>query len=392
MSSLLALISGITERDEEAYSASKKIWDSIAKPLGSLGAFEEMVSEMAALKGDAFVKADKAALLVFCADNGVVNEGVSQTGPEATKSVMKALSENLSTVSFMAEGLLIDIIPVDMGVRDEEGRLCEAERNSLKEVLGPLTNDQRRDSSFRRWKDSGENIDGSYRILNRRILNGTGNILIEPAMGLYDCEKAVMAGAELVRELKELGFEIVLTGEMGIGNTTTSAAVASVLTGEKEECFVGRGAGLSSEGLSRKLSVVRDAIRRAGLCRDDVLKALSELGGLDIAALCGVFLGGAYYKLPVVIDGYISAVAALCAYRLCPLSGKAMIASHKSFENGGGRLLDYIGKRAVIDADMRLGEGSGAVMLLPLLRSALNVYNSGHDFESLGIEPYRRLS
>ncbi|MCR4656279.1 MAG: nicotinate-nucleotide--dimethylbenzimidazole phosphoribosyltransferase [Lachnospiraceae bacterium] len=381
MSRLDEVLSGITERDKKAYLASKAKWDSIAKPLGSLGAFEEMVSEIAALRGSASVCVNKPVLLVFCADNGVVNEGVSQTGSAVTLSVMKALGKRESTVSFMAKGTGCEVLPVDVGVLDENEAggdgvsLSERETGTLSEVLGPSENEEA----------------GRLRILNRRIINGTGDIFKMPAMTGDDCERAVMAGIDLVQELKELGYDCILTGEMGIGNTTTSAAVASALTGEAPERFVGRGAGIPSDKLSKKLSVVKEALRVNRPDGKDPIDVISKVGGLDIAALCGVFLGGARYGIPVIIDGYISSVAALCAYRLSPLSGKAMFASHISAESGGDYLTGLLKKDAVISAGMYLGEGSGALMLLSLLQRVLNVYESGHDFGRLGIEPYKRF-
>ncbi len=413
MNRLDEVLSGITERDEEAYLASKIRWDSIAKPLGSLGAFEEMVSQIAALKGSTEVTIDKPVLLVFCADNGVVGEGVSQSGPEVTLSVMKALGSGESTVSFMAEGIGLEVLPVDVGVLDKAE--AESENTLILDKTGdifadveiPLYNSikptetdvsdnskslaEAEPAVLREvLKLSGGETSGRLRVLNRRILNGTGDIMKMPAMKRGDCERALTVGIDLVKELKELGFDCILTGEMGIANTTTSAAVASALTGEEPEWFVGRGAGLSSDKLSRKLFVVKEALRVNKPDAQDPIDVISKVGGLDIAALCGVFLGGAYYGLPVIIDGYISSVAALCAYKLCPLSGKAMLASHKSAENGGGYLLECLGKDAMITAGMYLGEGSGAVMLLSLLQRVLKVYGSCHDFGKLGIEPYKR--
>ena len=178
---------------------------------------------------------------------------------------------------------------------------------------------------------------------------------------------------------------------MGIGNTTTSAAVASVLTGKDPSFFVGRGAGLPDEKLKRKLEIVKRAIAFHNPDPEDIIGVLSAVGGFDIAGLCGMFLGGAIEKVPVVIDGYICSVAALCAYRLNPLSKKAMIASHLTAEQGGQLIIEELGKKAVIQADMHLGEGGGAIMLFPMLKMALAVYNSGHVFDQLGIEAYQRF-
>ena len=376
---LREITEGITPPDHKAYREALKRWDALAKPIGSLGAFEEMISALAALKGSADISLEKPVLTVVCADNGVVSEGVSQSGQEVTLSVMKALSKHESTVSFMAEDTGITVIPVDAGVNlSLQGLREEDEISGLPELLD--------------YDGEGNGRTDKYRILNRRILNGTADILKGPAMSRQDCLKAVLSGISLVRELKEAGADMVLTGEMGIGNTTTSAAVACVLTKEAPELLVGRGAGLPDDKLEKKLWVVKEALRINKPDGRDPIDVIAKVGGPDIAMLTGIFLGGARFGVPAVIDGYISQTAALCAKGISASCLKAMIASHSSAETGGDLLLEHLGKRAVIGAGMRLGEGSGAVMLYMLLKSALNVYNSGHIFERLGIEPYVRYN
>ena len=374
---IYSLIHQITPADSKEIHAARRKWDSIAKPLGSLGAFEDIIAEMAGLMSTAEVSVKKPVLAVLCADNGVVEEGVSQSGQEVTLSVMRALAERKSTVSFMAEETGCEVIPVDVGVCLEDESNISCEIKDIEELCN--------------WTDKDSNDNKRLRILDRRTRNGTGNIAKEPAMTREECIKAVLNGISLVRDLKNKGFDLILTGEMGIGNTTTSAAVASVLTGKDPSFFVGRGAGLPDEKLKRKLEIVKRAIAFHNPDPEDIIGVLSAVGGLDIAGLCGMFLGGAIEKVPVVIDGYISSVAALCAYRLNPLSKKAMIASHLTAEQGGQLIIEELGKKAVIQADMHLGEGGGAMMMLPMLKMALAVYNSGHVFDQLGIEAYQRF-
>lgn len=374
---IYSLINQIAPADLKAIQAARTKWDSIAKPLGSLGTFEDIIAEMAGLMSTAEVSVKKPVLAVLCADNGVVEEGVSQSGQEVTLSVMRALAERKSTVSFMAEETGCEVIPVDVGVCFEDESNISCEVKDIEELCN--------------WTDKDSNDNKRLRILDRRIRNGTGNITKEPAMTGEECIKAVLNGISLVRDLKNKGFDLILTGEMGIGNTTTSAAVASVLTGKDPSFFVGRGAGLPDEKLKRKLEIVKRAIAFHNPDPEDIIGVLSAIGGLDIACLCGMFLGGAIEKVPVVIDGYISSVAALCAYRLNPLSKKAMIASHLTAEQGGRLIIEELGKKAVIQADMHLGEGGGAMMMLPMLKMALAVYNSGHVFDQLGIEAYQRF-
>lgn len=349
MLSLNELIKNIKPADECAAGAARKHWDSLAKPLGSLGLLEDAVVRIAALTGESDVRLEKRVLLVLCADNGVIKQGVSQSDESVTAAVANALGAGTSTVNYMARTARCEVLPVDMGIL---------------------------------------NYPGAENVLSRRIRNGTGNIALEPAMTREECIRAVETGADLVREQAEKGAKIILTGEMGIGNTTTSCAVISVLTGAKPELITGRGAGLSDEGLRRKLAAIKQAIEVNAPDKNDAVDILAKVGGLDLAGLCGVFLGGAYYRVPVVIDGLISSAAALCAAALCENAKCAMLASHLSSETAGAFVLDALGLKPLITAGMHLGEGSGAVAALPLLDMALAVYNSGHTFGHLGIDAY----
>ena len=175
---------------------------------------------------------------------------------------------------------------------------------------------------------------------------------------------------------------------MGIGNTTTSSAVACALLNRPVAEMTGRGAGLSDKGLERKLWAVETALERNRPNPMDPLDVLSKVGGFDIAGLCGVCLGGALYRVPIMMDGFISTVAALCALRLCPEAGKAMFASHVSAEPAGQLILDALGKRPLITAGMRLGEGTGAVCAIPMLDMALSLYQDGTTFDGTGIQAY----
>lgn len=324
-------------------------WDSLAKPLGSLGLLEEAVVQIAALTGSAEVDLSRRALLVLCADNGVVARGVTQTDSSVTAAVARALAAGESTVCHMARTADCRVVPVDMGILD---------------------------------------FPGAPGVLDRRVRNGTADITLGPAMSREECIRAIRTGMELVREQKEAGTSIVAAGEMGIGNTATSSAAASVLLGRPSGPLVGRGAGLSDAGLSRKRAAVERAVQVNRPNPADPVDVLSKVGGLDLAGLCGVYLGGAKYRLPVLLDGFISTVAALCAVRLWPECSGALLASHVSAEPAGALVLEALGKKPLITAGMRLGEGSGAVAALPLLDMALAVYHSGHTFGKMGMEPY----
>ena len=232
---------------------------------------------------------------------------------------------------------------------------------------------------------AGEKVEG---VLDRRIADGTADFTQGPAMTREQALLAIETGMALVRDAREAGFSLLATGEMGIGNTTTSSAVAAVLLGEPVERMTGRGAGLSDAGLGRKLDAIRRGIARNRPNAGDALDVLGKLGGLDIAGLCGVFLGGARYRVPIVMDGFISGVAALCAVRLCPKADAAIFASHASSEPAARRVMEALGKRPLITAGMHLGEGTGAVASIPLWDMALAVYQGCYSFAEGGIAPY----
>ena len=342
-------ISQITPPNEAARAQAQARWNALAKPLGSLGLLEEQLSAIAALTGSPEISLDRPVLLVYCGDNGVVAQGVSQSGPEVTAAVAMALGRGESTVCHMAAVPGCQVIPVDVGMLDFPG--------------GPG-------------------------ILNRRVRSGTGDITQGPAMERWECLRAMEVGMELVCEAKRKGSHLVLTGEMGIGNTTTSSALVSVLLGLPPEQVTGRGAGLSDEGLVRKRQAIRQAIEQNKPSSQDPIDVLTKVGGLELAALCGTFLGGALYGVPILMDGFISSAAALCALGLCPNAGKAIFASHASGEPASRMVLEALGLRPLITAEMRLGEGSGAVAALSLLQQALGVYRSGQTFARLGIDAY----
>ncbi len=341
-------IQAVTGPDEAAAEAAREHWDSLAKPLGSLGVLEEHVVRIAGLTGSQEVRLENGVLLVFCADNGVIAQGVSQSDASVTAAVASALGRGDSTVNHMAACANCRVIPVNVGMAS----------------------------------------DTPPGVLHRCVQAGTGDIATGPAMDRETCEKTILTGMELARAQKEAGADILLLGEMGIGNTTTSSAVASVLLGMEPEVLTGRGAGLSDAGLQRKLAAIRRAITVNAPDPKDPVEVLRTVGGLDLAAICGAVLGGALYRVPVLLDGVITNVAALCAVRLCPAARDALLASHCSREPAAGLLLKELGLKPCISAGLRLGEGSGAVLALPLLDQALAVYHSGHTFGALGIDAY----
>ena len=218
--------------------------------------------------------------------------------------------------------------------------------------------------------------------------NGTRNLSKEPAMTKEQLIFALEAGINAAQKAKEDGIQIVVIGEMGIGNTTTSAAVASILLNQDPHLMTGRGSGLSDEGLKRKIHVIEQCIEVNEPDPKDPLDVLAKAGGFDIAAMCGVILGCAAVGLPVVLDGVISCTAGCCAKAIASETLDYMIPSHVSNEPAGRAILDFLGMHGPIDAHMALGEGTGGVMLLPLLEMALKLYHGTHSFENIGIDAY----
>lgn len=344
---LSALENRITAPDSAAIAQARSRWDSIAKPLGSLGLLEDAVVQIAGLTGNANVQLKKRRVLVFCADNGVVAEGVTQTGQEVTALVAGNIAAGKASVCHMAEAAGADVLPVDVGM--------------IKPAPG---------------------------VLDRRISAGTANMAKGPAMTREQALAAIKCGMDLVRESAEKGISLILTGEMGIGNTTTSSAMCSVFLNLPVSAVTGRGAGLSNTALVNKIDVIERALRINQPDPADPLDVLSKLGGYDIAAMTGVFLGGAVYRVPVMIDGFISAVSALTAARICPKCRCAMLATHVSAEPAAVKVLDTLALKPMICAGLRLGEGTGALCALPMLDMALSVYHNMSTFQGIGMQAY----
>ena len=342
------LLSTITPPDETARAAAHAHWASLAKPLGGLGALEALLEEAAALTGTAQLDFSRRAVLVLCADNGVVAQGVSQTDQSVTRAVAENLAARRTSVCQMAKTARCEVVPVDMGM-------------------------------------AGDAVPG---VVNCRIAAGTQDFTQGPAMTRAEAIGAIAAGIALVRTQKAQGVQLLATGEMGIGNTTTSSAVAAVLLGQPIETMTGRGAGLSDEGLARKMDAIRRGIAVNTPDAADPLDVLAKLGGFDLAGLCGVFLGGALEGIPVLMDGFISGVAALCAVQLCPAAAKAVFASHCSSEPAARLVLEALGKAPLLTAGLHLGEGTGAVASIPLWDMALAVYDHCYSFAEGGITPY----
>ncbi len=323
-------------------------WDAVAKPLHGLGRLEDAVARMA---GVAPLRREyRKAVAVFCADNGVVAQGVTQTDSAVTALVAANMLRGAASVCCMAGVAGAEVFPVDAGMATE--------------------------------------VEGLRSI---KVARGTRDLSREPAMTRQQCLSVLLAGMDMARELGERGFTLLAAGEMGIGNTTTSSAVAAALLGRSAGEVTGRGAGLSDRGLERKIAVIDSALALHRPDPADPVDVLAKVGGYDIAAMAGFYLGCARHRIPAVMDGFISTVAALAAVRLCPAAGDALVASHLSAEPGAGFVMEALGQPPLLCLGMALGEGTGAVSAMPLLDMALRVYFDMPSFDGIGIEAYRPL-
>lgn len=338
-----ALVRAVAPLDRGTMTAAEVYQARLAKPPGSLGRLEELSIQLAGITGRVHNALNKKQLLVFAADNGVVAEGVSSTPQSVTKQQTINLMRGKTGAAVLAKHFGCDLTVCDVGVN----------------------------------ADIYEST-----VLNRKIAYGTQNICTGPAMTREQTLQAILTGAEIARTVDA---DVIGVGEMGIGNTTTSSAVLAVLLRADVEAVTGRGGGITEESFRKKKAVIRTAIEVNRPDRDDVVGVLSKVGGFDLAAMCGAFLGAAAARRPAVIDGLISAAAALCAVRLCPNVRGYLVPSHASFEIGYRLAMEAMDLRPLFDLGMRLGEGSGCPLAFQVLDAACAVINDMATFDEAGI-------
>ena len=338
-----ALVREVLPLDRGAMTAAEEYQARLAKPPGSLGRLEEISIQLAGITGRVHNALNKKQLLVFAADNGVVAEGVSSAPQSVTKQQTINLMRGKTGAAVLAKHFGCGLTVCDVGVN----------------------------------ADIYESA-----VLNRKIAYGTQNICTGPAMTREQTLQAILTGAEIARTVDA---DVIGVGEMGIGNTTTSSAVLAVLLGTDVEAVTGRGGGITEESFRKKKAVIRTAIEVNRPDRDDVVGVLSKVGGFDLAAMCGAFLGAAAARRPAVIDGLISAAAALCAVRLCPNVRGYLVPSHASFEIGYRLAMEAMDLRPLFDLGMRLGEGSGCPLAFQVLDAACAVINDMATFDEAGI-------
>jgi nicotinate-nucleotide--dimethylbenzimidazole phosphoribosyltransferase len=335
----------IPDLDHAAMREASERQSRLTKPLGSLGRLEELSVRVAGMTGRLDPPLDKAVVFTLAADHGVAAEGVSAYPPEVTAQMVANFLRGGAAINVLARGAGARVIVADLGVK------------------GDLAQDPGL-STF-------------------KVRRGTASITRGPAMTLDEASRALEIGRRLVREQE---VDIAITGDMGIGNTTASAAIVCAVTGLDAGEVVGRGTGVDDAGLERKLRAVREALRvNADAIARGPLELLAAVGGLEIAGLVGVILEAAHSRKPVIIDGFISGAAAVVAAAIAPSVTDYLIASHRSHELGHGEVLKRLGLHPLLDLDLRLGEGTGGVLALPLVRASMRLLNEMATFEDAGV-------
>jgi nicotinate-nucleotide--dimethylbenzimidazole phosphoribosyltransferase len=347
MYSLFETVKQIASPDNDAIKQAWIKLNGLSKPVGSLGKLEEIAAKMAGITGRLDNKINKKTIIIMCADNGVCDEGISSCPQDVTATVTRNFLKGITGVCVLARTAKADITVVDIGVKEN---FTEKE------------------------------------IINRKLMYGTNNIRFGQAMPRETAIKAIETGIEMVDDLVSKGYNLFGTGEMGIGNTTTAAAVLCVLSGMDPEIVVGKGAGLTDDQLQNKKRVVADALKVNSPFDGDTIDILAKVGGLDIAGMCGSFIGAAKNRVPIVIDGFISSVAALCAIKLNPEIKGFIFPSHLSAEHGAKYVMEKLQLEPMLNMDMRLGEGTGCALEFMIIEAALNIINEMPTFEEAEIE------
>lgn len=339
MKRLEEILKEITVLNKNSMNKCQKIWDSKMKPVGSLGVMENIVLKLAGIFEDSFENIKtKGCHIVAAADNGIIDEGVSSCPVEYTRIVSEAMLNNTAAIGIMCNTLGIDLKVVDTGIKTEIKRKYP-------------------------------------NLYEMKVMNGTENFYRTPAMTMEQAVGAVENGIFFMEEL-ENDYDIFSTGEMGIGNTTTSSAVLYSLTKSSIEEVVGRGGGLSDESLITKKKVIFESCVKYNTFQLDTLEILADVGGLDIAFLTGLYIGAAKCRKLILVDGFISSVAALAACKLNPLVKDYLLITHLSEEPGMKIVLRELGAEPFLNMNLRLGEGTGAVLAYPIIKSALEVYKN----------------
>lgn len=346
------ILAGIHPVDTAWFDKARQRTGRLVMPPRALGRLHDISERMCAIQQTTHPVIAPRAVVVMAGDHGVASEGVSAYPQEVTGEMIKTFINGGAGINVMARHVDAEIRVVDMGVIAE---------------LDPIK----------------QEADG--RLLIRKLAKGTADISRGPAMTRADAEKAVSTGFEVAADLFEKGIQLLGTGDMGIGNTTPSAAIGAVITGCHLERMVGRGTGIDDKGLQHKLSVIQKSIDVNRPDPVDGLDVLSKIGGFEIGGIAGLILAGGYYRRPVVIDGFISTAGALVAGLLAPVSTEYLFAGHCSEEPGHRIMLDHLKLPPILDLDMRLGEGTGGALAMGIMEAAIRIFTEMQTFEEAGV-------
>jgi nicotinate-nucleotide--dimethylbenzimidazole phosphoribosyltransferase len=333
--------------DAAARAAAIARQAELTKPAGSLGRLESLSVQLAGITGLRRPPTARRAVIVMAADHGIAREGVSAYPPEVTAQMVLNFAHGGAAVNVLARQAGARVVVVDMGVASD---------------LPPLEG-----------------------VLTRRIADGTRSFLREPAMDREQAEAAVLAGIAVVNAEIDAGLDLVATGDMGIGNTTASAAITAVITGRPPSEVTGRGTGLDDAALAAKVAVIERALALHRPDPADAIGVLAAVGGFEIGGLAGVIIGAAARRVPVIVDGFISGAAALIATGLAPAVRPYLVAGHRSVEAGHGAVLRHLDLEPVLDLDLRLGEGTGAVLAFGIVEAAVRILDEMATFADAGV-------
>ncbi|WP_017416995.1 nicotinate-nucleotide--dimethylbenzimidazole phosphoribosyltransferase [Clostridium tunisiense] len=340
------VIREIKELDKGAMEAAATRLDNLIKPIGSLGRLEDIAIQLSGITGNLHNEVSKGCNVIMCADNGIWDEGISTCPQDLTQSQTLNFTRGLCGINAVCSTSNMDIRVVDIGIK------------------GDINHPQ---------------------VINKKIRYGTWNMCKGRAMTEEEAIKAIEAGIEVVGDLVKEGYQIIGTGEMGICNTSTSSAIIMALTGCSSEEAVGMGAGLTEEGFEKKKRAIEKALELNKPSKENPIDVLAKVGGFDIAGLVGCFLGAAYYRVPIIVDGIISSAAALVAWKINPLVKDYMIPSHSAVEVGQKIVMKNLGLEPILNLNMRLGEGTGCPLVHNIVIAATRVMNNMATFQEAAI-------
>ncbi|TCK61044.1 nicotinate-nucleotide--dimethylbenzimidazole phosphoribosyltransferase [Seleniivibrio woodruffii] len=347
------IISNIEPADKEVFRQAQERTANLIMPPRALGRLNDIGEKICSIQRTMKPKVDKRMVFVMAGDHGIVEERVAAFPQEVTGQMMGAFVAGLASINVLSRQAKSKVLVADIGA------VCDV--NAVP-------------------------ADPDNTFVVKKIRKGTANFTKGAAMTREEAEKCIMAGFEIADEMiKRYDLNLIATGDMGIGNTTPSSAIGAVFTGETAEVMTGFGSGIDNDALKRKIDVIKRGIELNKPDKSDALDVLSKVGGLEIGAIAGVILAGAYHKIPVLVDGIISAAGALIAYGLCPVAVEYMISGHKSVEPGQIKMLQYMGLEPLVDLGLRLGEGTGAVMAMHSVEAGVRVITEISTFAEAGV-------